>query len=118
MKMARNAGKGMRWLHEVTNIIHGDLKPANLLVSLPPPLFTSPPPSPPPHLPHLSLTNSIGHLHFQRLISTIKLKYPILGLVKLRKNIQSKIIHQKDLVCSLSLIFPTFSEICILIIFG
>uniref|UniRef100_A0A6B2L315 SH2 domain-containing protein n=1 Tax=Arcella intermedia TaxID=1963864 RepID=A0A6B2L315_9EUKA len=32
MKMARDAAKGMSWLHGISNIIHRDLKPANLLV--------------------------------------------------------------------------------------
>jgi len=32
LKMARDTASGMRWLHSSTNTIHGDLKPANLLV--------------------------------------------------------------------------------------
>lgn len=32
MKMAREVAQGMVWLHDVTKIVHGDLKPANLLV--------------------------------------------------------------------------------------
>eukprot|EP00026_Physarum_polycephalum_P002688 Phypoly_transcript_02696.p1 GENE.Phypoly_transcript_02696~~Phypoly_transcript_02696.p1 ORF type:complete len:374 (+),score=48.74 Phypoly_transcript_02696:506-1627(+) len=32
LKMARDTAKGMAWLHDVCKIIHGDLKPANLLI--------------------------------------------------------------------------------------
>eukprot|EP01116_Phalansterium_solitarium_P021849 TRINITY_DN697_c0_g2_i2.p1 TRINITY_DN697_c0_g2~~TRINITY_DN697_c0_g2_i2.p1 ORF type:complete len:514 (-),score=132.79 TRINITY_DN697_c0_g2_i2:155-1696(-) len=32
MKMAKDAALGMNWIHGITNIIHHDLKPANLLV--------------------------------------------------------------------------------------
>jgi len=32
MKMARDIAQGMVWLHDLTKIIHGDLKPANLLI--------------------------------------------------------------------------------------
>jgi serine/threonine protein kinase len=31
LKLARDVAKGMHWLHEI-GIVHGDLKPANLLV--------------------------------------------------------------------------------------
>eukprot|EP01125_Pyxidicula_operculata_P017139 TRINITY_DN5978_c0_g1_i1.p1 TRINITY_DN5978_c0_g1~~TRINITY_DN5978_c0_g1_i1.p1 ORF type:complete len:512 (+),score=76.63 TRINITY_DN5978_c0_g1_i1:109-1644(+) len=32
IKMARDAAKGMSWLHGISNIIHRDLKPANILI--------------------------------------------------------------------------------------
>eukprot|EP00026_Physarum_polycephalum_P006626 Phypoly_transcript_06676.p1 GENE.Phypoly_transcript_06676~~Phypoly_transcript_06676.p1 ORF type:complete len:507 (+),score=33.77 Phypoly_transcript_06676:125-1645(+) len=34
LKMVRDTANGMNWLHELTNTIHGDLKPANLLIDI------------------------------------------------------------------------------------
>jgi serine/threonine protein kinase len=34
LKIARDTADGMNWLHELTHTVHGDLKPANLLIDI------------------------------------------------------------------------------------
>jgi serine/threonine protein kinase len=77
MKMARNVGKEMRWLHEVTKIIHEDLKPANLLVYYPS--------LPSPSLP-LSTTNSIAHLCISKIDFNNQIKISDFGFSQIKKD--------------------------------
>jgi serine/threonine protein kinase len=107
MKMARNVGKGMRWLHEVTKIIHRDLKPANLLVYINPPFL----PPPPLTLP-LSTTNSIAHLYISKIDFNNQIKISDFGFSQIKKDIPIKTNSSKG-SCILPL--PHFSNLSSLI---